>query len=90
MNTTHQPEAPFSESNAGNRVTELLAEHLASCWVAWPGTDGLTSEEVVAEAYLAASATGRVPNQAELTLRHPELADAVAAFFARRAPCKSP
>jgi len=65
-------------------VIELLAAYLlADRRPGWPGADGLTVEEVVAGAYPAAAVAGRVPPPAELTRRHPDLADALATFFRR-------
>ena len=46
----------------------------------WPGTDGLTVDEVLLSYRLNARA-GRVPDQQALLQRHPELADSLLAFF---------
>ena len=46
----------------------------------WPGTDGLTLDDVV-RAYPQIAASGRVPSCQELQRRHPELADLLAALF---------
>ena len=48
----------------------------------WPGADGTTYEEVLA-AYVPASERGRVPDEAELIRRHPEIAPEIPVFFAR-------
>ena len=71
-------------SEFAGRVAELLAGYLvASGRVAWPGTDGLVVGELVLAEYPAAVAAGRVPGAAELRLRHPDVADEVAAFLGR-------
>jgi hypothetical protein len=63
-------------------VVRLLAEYLrVSCPVGWPGTDGLTLEEVVGAAYPAAVTARLVPDLEELVKGHVELADAINAFF---------
>jgi hypothetical protein len=43
----------------------------------------LTVQDVL-RAYPMAAAAGRVPDRQELLRRHPELADALAAFFAEQ------
>jgi hypothetical protein len=64
------------------RVVGLLAGHLLACpRFACPGVDGACAADVVAEAYPAAVAAGWVPRPAELAARHPDLADALRAFF---------
>jgi hypothetical protein len=63
-------------------VIELLAGYLLlSARTNWPGTDGLTVEDVVVTAYLAEAAAGRVPRPRELIRRHADLADAIREFF---------
>jgi hypothetical protein len=70
-----------------NRVAELLAGYLLSAGVsAGPGTDGLTVAEAVGAFYQAAALAGQVPDRAELTRRHPELADAISAFLNAKRP----
>jgi hypothetical protein len=69
-------------SDAGRRLHELLLEHLrAADAPAWPGADGLTLEEVL-HSYPQAAAEGLVPDLRVLLEEHPELGDAVRAFFA--------
>ena len=46
----------------------------------WPGSDGVTVEEVLA-AYAPASEKKRVPDREELIRRHPELQSEIGAFF---------
>ena len=46
----------------------------------WPGSDGVTVEEVLA-AYAPASERGRVPDEEELIRRHPELTPEIRTFF---------
>jgi len=75
---------------ARNRVAELLADYLlTSGWVMGPGTDGLVVDDVVGQYYLPALSIGHVPDSAELVIRHPELADAIAEFFKRQGPHSS-
>lgn len=65
--------------NATERVIALLADRLCEAGVLpWPGTDGLTLEEVV----LAAYRSGAVPSPLELAALHPDLADDIRRFFA--------
>ena len=46
----------------------------------WPGSDGVTVDEVLA-AYVPASEKRRVPDQEELIRRHPELTPEIRSFF---------
>jgi hypothetical protein len=50
----------------------------------WPGSDGLTVEEVLA-AYVEAARLGRVPDLEQLCRCHPHLADEAKVFFAAAA-----
>jgi hypothetical protein len=66
-------------------VHESVVELLTTCIfesprAGWPGTDGMTLEDVVS-CYRAEAAVGHVPSAAELCDRHPELAGELAAFF---------
>lgn len=84
MDTRQESGPRPSECDVSCRVAELLAGYLlTSGRVAWPGSDGLTLEEVVEAAYLAALVAGHVPNLTELTLRHPELAKGITACLGR-------
>jgi hypothetical protein len=63
------------------RLRHLLAGYLVMADpYRWPGTDGLTEEDVLLD-YFEAVRQGRVPDRDELARRHPELAQAVAEFF---------
>jgi hypothetical protein len=64
-------------------VGVLVGYLLAASGTRHPDADGLTVEDVLAAEYPPASAAGRVPGPDELVRRHPELADAVVAFFRR-------
>jgi hypothetical protein len=65
-----------------DRVAELLAGYLLSAGPrAGPGTDGMTVAEAASAFYQTAARAGQVPDLAELSRRHPELADAISAFF---------
>ena len=78
------PAVPPSHPCCPRAVIDLLASYLlADRRPGWPGADGLTVEDAVAGAYPAAAVAGRVPPPAELSLRHPDLADALATFFRR-------
>ena len=77
------PLEPVAEPN--NRVAELLAGYLLSAGPsAGPGTDGLTVVEAAGAFYQAAARAGQAPDLAELTRRHPELADAISAFLSAK------
>jgi hypothetical protein len=65
------------------RVVQLMADYLlASASAGWPGTDGLTQEEVVRAAYPRAVIAGHVPGVLELRDRHADLGDAISSFLA--------
>ena len=64
------------------RLLELLARYLSTRpQSAWPGTDGLTVEDVVVGDYLAEVVKGHAPRPRELIRLHPDLADVVREFF---------
>ena len=64
------------------RLREVLLGYLqaAGCPL-WPGADGLTVEAVLLS-YPENAAAGRVPDRQELLQRHPDLREALLAFFA--------
>jgi len=62
----------------------ILLDYLQSIDVHdWPGIDGLTLDAVL-DCYCVAIAAGHVPDKEKLLRRHPELAQAIEAFFAAR------
>jgi hypothetical protein len=84
IDSQHQTDSPLPQPEDGSRLAELLAGYLiASHCVAWPGVDGLIVDEMVGRYYLPASNDGHVPNPAELTRRHPDMAGAIVTFFER-------
>src|SRR5262245_54356868 len=73
--------SPMSHNPALNAI---LLSHLRSLDPHfWPGIDGLTLE-VVLDMYCLAAAAGHVPGKEALLQRHPELVEAIDAFFAGR------
>jgi hypothetical protein len=64
-------------------VQDLLLNYLQETLVfPWPGGDGLTLDDVLAE-YGRALACGQVPDPQALQSNHPELAEELASFFAQ-------
>ena len=51
----------------------------------WPGSDSITLDDVL-RSYPRAVAAGRVPDLPQLLRRYPDLAAALTAWFAGRAP----
>jgi len=49
----------------------------------WPGSDGITVDDIL-RSYPQAAAAGRVPDLPELRRRFPDLTDSLAAWFAHR------
>ncbi len=87
MNATTVLVVPRPEPADATLVAELLERYLlSSAPAAWPGTDGLTVAEAIGERYRAEARAGRVPDFAELVRGHPELADALTAFFDAAGP----
>src|SRR4029453_17288771 len=70
---------PISGNPALNAI--LLAHLRAMDAHFWPGIDGLTLD-VVLDMYCLAAAAAQVPGKEALLQRHPELAEAIEAFFA--------
>jgi hypothetical protein len=50
----------------------------------WPGSDGITIDDILAS-YQQAATAGRVPGLPELLRRFPDLADSLASWFAGQA-----
>jgi hypothetical protein len=50
----------------------------------WPGSDGITMDDILGS-YRQAAAAGRVPDLAELRRRFPDLAESLASWFAGQA-----
>jgi hypothetical protein len=76
MNEEHDTTGPC------RRLHALLLVYLrAADAPRWPGADGVTVEEVL-RSYPQAAAAGLVPDLSALLASHPELADALRAFFA--------
>lgn len=69
-------------SSPCQRLHELLLAHLrAADAPPWPGTDGMTVEEILLN-YPQAAAAGLVPDMQTLLESHPDLADVLREFFA--------
>jgi len=70
-----------SHAAVHDSVIEILTTYIfESPQAGWPGTDGMTREDVVS-CYRTEAAAGHVPSEAELCGRHPELAGALTEFF---------
>jgi hypothetical protein len=76
--TTHEPAA-------AEQVRTILLGYL-QCRAAaqWPGSDGITLDDIL-RSYPQAAAVGRVPDLPQLRRRFPDLADALARWFADHA-----
>jgi hypothetical protein len=67
-------------ASAVGTVEEILLGHLLG-EADWPGSDGLTVQEVL-QNYAQAAAAHQVPGLSDLLLRHPDRAEELAAWFA--------
>jgi hypothetical protein len=78
-------ERPKSTARSEELREVLLGYLQAAGCPLWPGADGLTVAEVLLS-YFPNAAAGRVPDRQELLQRHPDLREALLAFFADEAP----
>lgn len=82
-----RPEIVMSDRALSERTRELqrvlLAYLQAASCPPWPGSDGLTIEDIL-RCYPQAIAAGAVPDRPELLRRHPHLVDELAVFFRER------
>src|SRR4051812_47753494 len=63
------------------QLKEVLLGHLQATYAhRWPGTDGMTVQDVLLS-YPHAIASGQAPDRQELLRRHPDLAAEVEAYF---------
>ena len=76
------PHESLKAAARDERLREVLLGYLqaAGC-PRWPGADGLMLEDALRN-YPANAAAGLVPDRQELLRRHPELSEALLAFFA--------
>ena len=75
------PERPKSAARSERLRGVLLGYLQAAGCPRWPGADGLTVEDAL-RSYPQDAAAGRVPDRQELLRKHPELSEALLAFFA--------
>jgi hypothetical protein len=76
------PAATVDAARARAQAIVLLAGYLlASPRFRCPGVDGSTAADVVTAEYPGAAAVGWVPRPADLAVRHPDLASAIASVF---------
>lgn len=72
---------PDQISTKAARLREILLGHLREIGPRdWPGTDGLTVDDVLRE-YPTASLVGLVPDRDELRRRYPQLGEEIDVFF---------
>jgi hypothetical protein len=76
--TTHDPAQ-------AEQVRAILLGYL-QCRAAglWPGSDGITMDDILGS-YWQAAAAGRVPDLPELRRRFPDLTESLASWFAEHA-----
>jgi hypothetical protein len=66
---------------SGEMLGQILLNYLqASRTMSWPGTDGLTVDDIL-KCYPLASAVGEVPDYQELCHRHPGLIAEIQSLF---------
>jgi hypothetical protein len=76
------PTESAEEVDCTQSLQEVLLEYLTAAHLPkWLGTDGLTLRDIV-RSYPQAMAAGQVPTRKELLRKHPDLNEALQAFFA--------
>lgn len=76
--------ASTNRTTSEDLLRRVLLEYLLASRVAgWPGTDGLTEDDVL-DCYPQANAAGQVPGWQELCRRHTELVAEIQAYFRLR------
>jgi hypothetical protein len=77
--------ATTHDATPAEQVRAILLGHL-QCRAAglWPGSDGITVDDILGS-YQQAAAAGRVPDLPELRRRFPDLDAALARWFAEHA-----
>jgi hypothetical protein len=74
--------ASAKQKTRGDLLRQILLTYLeTSRVIGWPGTDGLTEDDIL-DYYPQASVKGKVPDKQELCRRHMELIAEIQSFFA--------